>query len=92
MQKLIILLLSVMTMNTAMANYTVTIGQGLPKESIKFVNNTPSEPEVPPEPPKVPECAPFNYSNSYSFWQDISKQIKPQLNWFFYLDYSHFYQ
>lgn len=44
MQKLIILLLSVMTMNTAMANYTVTIGQGLPKESIKFVNNTPSEP------------------------------------------------
>jgi len=70
MQKLIILLLSMMTMSTAMASYTVVIGQGLPQESIKFVDNTPPEPEVPPEPPKVPECVPFNYSSSYSFWQD----------------------
>ena len=70
MQKLIILLLSGMTMSTAMASYTVTIGQGLPQESIKFVNNTPPEPEVPPEPPKVPECVPFNYGSSYSYWED----------------------
>jgi hypothetical protein len=64
------MLLSAMTITTAMADYKVTIGQGLPKESIKFVDRTPPEPELPPEPPKVPECAPFNYSSSYSFWQD----------------------
>jgi hypothetical protein len=65
MKKTIIMLLSAMTITTAMADYTVTIGQGLPKESIKFVDRTPPEPELPPEPPKVPECAPFNYSSSY---------------------------
>lgn len=70
MKKTMIMLLSAMTMTTAMANYTITIGQGLPKEAIQFVDRTPPEPELPPEPPKVPECAPFNYGSSYSFWQD----------------------
>lgn len=63
------MLLSAMTITTAMADYKVTIGQ-LPKESIIFVDRTPPEPELPPEPPKVPECAPFNYSNNYTFVQD----------------------
>lgn len=70
MKKSLIMLLSAMTISTAMADYTVTIGQGLPKESIKFVGNTPVEPELPPEPPKVPECANFNYSNNYTFFQN----------------------
>jgi hypothetical protein len=69
MKKTIIMLLSAMTITTSMADYKVTIGQ-LPKESIQFVDRTPPEPELPPEPPKVPECAPFNYGSSYSFWQD----------------------
>jgi hypothetical protein len=70
MKKTMIMLLSAMTMTTAMADYRVTIGQGIPKESIRFVDKTPPKPELPPEPPKVPECAPFNYGGSYSFWQD----------------------
>lgn len=70
MKKSLIMLLSAMTMNTAMADYTVTIGHGLPTESIQFVDKTPAEPELPPEPPKVPECANFNYSNNYTFFQN----------------------
>lgn len=53
-----------MTITISMADYKITIGQGIPKESIQFVSRTPIEPEIPvePEPPKVAECMPFNYN------------------------------
>ena len=73
MNKFVINFLSAMTITISMADYKITIGQGIPKESIQFVSRTPIEPEIPiePEPPKVAECMPFNYnSKNYSYWQD----------------------
>lgn len=63
MKKIIIITLSFLMMGISVAEYNVVIGKGLPQESIKFVTNTPVEPEVPPEPPQ-PECK-YDYPNNY---------------------------
>ena len=50
MKKLFLVTISLVMMSFSFAEYSVVIGKGLPQESIKFVNKTPPEPELPPQP------------------------------------------
>lgn len=64
MKKIFLITMSLVMTSFSFADYSVVIGKGLPKESITFVDRTPPEPELPPEPPQ-PVC---KYSFPTDYW------------------------
>lgn len=72
MKKILLITISLLMMGISFASYSVVIGNGMPKESIKFVKTTiPETPPVIPEPEPEPEppkkvC---KYDYPSNFWE-----------------------
>jgi hypothetical protein len=84
MKKILLITTSLLMMSISFANYSVVIGNGMPKESIKFVDRTPPETEVPPiipDPEPEPEPEPpkqvCNYSYPSTFWEGGRNSSNP---------------
>jgi hypothetical protein len=90
MKKILLITTSLLMMGISLANYTVVIGNGMPKESIKFVDRTTPtptpEPEVPPiipDPKPEPEPEPeppkqvCNFSYPTTFWEGGRNSSNP---------------
>lgn len=80
MKKILLITISLLMMGISFASYSVVIGNGMPKESIKFVKTTtPETPPVIPEPEPEPEppkqvC---NYSYPSTFWEGGRNSSNP---------------
>lgn len=76
MKKLLIIC-TLITINFSFADYSVVIGNGLPKEFIRFV--TPNVPETPviPEPEPEPPKQVCNYSYPSTYWEGGRNSSNP---------------
>jgi hypothetical protein len=82
MKKILLITTSLLMMGISLANYTVVIGNGMPKESITFVDRTtPEVPPIIPDPKPEPEPEPpkqvCNYSYPTTFWEGGRNSSNP---------------